>query len=77
MTSRALTLSQAAKVLGCDKRTIARAVASGEISATRRDDGTYTIDASELERRRADWDLPARDRRRRSDREAGGNVLKV
>jgi hypothetical protein len=77
MTSRELTLTQAAKAVGCDKRTIARAIATGGLSAIRQADGTYTIDAGELERRRADWDLPARDRRRRADREAAGNVLKV
>ena len=46
----ALSLSQAAKVAGKSKSTINRAIKSGKISATRHDDGSYSIDASELSR---------------------------
>lgn len=46
----ALSLSQAAKATGKSKSTINRAIKSGKLSATRHDDGSYTIDASELSR---------------------------
>lgn len=46
----ALSLSQAAKLTGKSKSTINRAVKSGKISATRHDDGSYSIDAAELSR---------------------------
>lgn len=46
----ALSLSQAAKAAGKSKSTINRAIKSGKLSATRHDDGSYTIDASELSR---------------------------
>jgi len=46
----ALSLSQAAKVAGKSKSTINRAVKSGKLSATRHDNGSYSIDASELSR---------------------------
>ena len=46
----ALSLSQAAKAVGKSKSTINRAIKSGKLSATRHDDGSYTIDASELSR---------------------------
>ena len=49
-TPMALSLSQAAKAAGKSKSTINRAIKSGKISATRHDDGSYTIDASELSR---------------------------
>lgn len=45
-----LSLSQAAKVTGKSKSTINRAIKTGKISATRHDDGSYSIDASELAR---------------------------
>lgn len=45
-----LSLGQAAKAAGVGKTTIARAVSSGRLSATRRDDGTYAIDPAELSR---------------------------
>lgn len=46
----ALSLSQAAKAAGKSKSTINRAIKSGKLSATRHDDGSYSIDASELYR---------------------------
>lgn len=46
----ALSLSQAAKLTGKSKSTINRAVKSGKISATRHDDGSYSIETSELTR---------------------------
>ena len=46
----ALSLSQAAKAAGKSKSTINRAIKSGKLSATRHDDGSYTIDGSELSR---------------------------
>lgn len=45
-----LSLSQAARTLGKSKSTINRAIKSGKVSATRHDDGSYSIAASELAR---------------------------
>jgi hypothetical protein len=45
-----ISLGQAAKLAGLGKTTIARAIKSGRLSATRRDDGGYHIDVAELER---------------------------
>lgn len=44
------TLRTAAIHTGTSKSTILRAIKSGRLSATRLEDGTYTIDPSELER---------------------------
>jgi excisionase family DNA binding protein len=44
------TLAEAAKAIGRDKSTLARAVRTGRISATRDDDGVWRIDESELRR---------------------------
>ena len=44
------TLGEAAKATGKSKPTIQRAIKSGSISATRRDDGSYLIEPSELHR---------------------------
>jgi excisionase family DNA binding protein len=49
-TMSELSLSQAAKITGKSKSTINRAIKSGKLSATRHDDGTYSIDAAELHR---------------------------
>ncbi len=43
-----LTLGQAAKLTGKGKTTLTRAIQAGRLSATRRDDGSYQIDAAEL-----------------------------
>lgn len=45
-----VSLGQAAKLAGLGKTTLARAIKAGRLSATRRDDGGYQIDISELER---------------------------
>jgi excisionase family DNA binding protein len=45
-----LSLGQAAKLTGLGKTTLARAIKAGRLSATRRDDGGYQIEVSELER---------------------------
>jgi excisionase family DNA binding protein len=44
------TLTKAAEVTGKGKSTIHRAIKNGKLSATRHDDGSYSIDASELHR---------------------------
>lgn len=45
-----LTLSQAAKAYGKSKGTISKALHSGRLSGEKRDDGSWCIDVSELER---------------------------
>jgi hypothetical protein len=45
-----LTLGQAARLAGVGKTTLARSIKTGRLSATRNDDGSYAIDASELAR---------------------------
>lgn len=47
-TPAELSLSQAAKATGKSKSTINRAIKTGKLSATRHEDGTYSIAASEL-----------------------------
>lgn len=47
-TPSELSLSQAAKATGKSKSTINRAIKNGKLSATRHEDGTYSIAASEL-----------------------------
>lgn len=44
------TLGQAARATGKSKPTIARAIQSGKLSATRGDDGSYVIEPAELSR---------------------------
>lgn len=46
----AYTLGQAAKASGFGKSTLSRALKKGTLSAKRLDDGSYSIDPSELER---------------------------
>jgi len=43
-----LSLTQAAKETGRSKSTIHRAIKSGKLSATRHEDGSYSIDPAEL-----------------------------
>jgi TolA-binding protein len=43
-----LTLGQAAKAASVSKSTLSRAIKEGRMSATRKEDGAYTIDPSEL-----------------------------
>ena len=45
-----LTLGQAAKHLNCSKATISRAIKDGRLSATRKEDGSFSIDPAELQR---------------------------
>jgi len=45
-----LTLSQAAKATSKSKSTLNRAIKSGRLSAIRNEDGTFSIDPSELSR---------------------------
>ena len=45
-----LTLGAASKLTGLNRTTVLRAIKSGRLSATRRDDGSYVIDPAELER---------------------------
>ena len=45
-----LSLSQAAKLTGKSKSTINRAIKTGKISATRHEDGSYSINPAELSR---------------------------
>src|SRR5919199_4048816 len=45
-----LSLGQAAKQAGITKATLARYIKSGRISAAKQSDGSYHIDASELDR---------------------------
>ena len=44
------TLGEAAKAVGFSKPTLSRAIKNGKLSAIRLDDGSYSIDAAELER---------------------------
>lgn len=44
------TLGEAAKVVGFSKPTLSRAIKSGKLSAKRLDDGSFSIDPSELMR---------------------------
>lgn len=44
------SLAEAAKAVGVSKPTLFRAIKSGRLSATRRDDGAYIIDPAELHR---------------------------
>jgi Helix-turn-helix domain len=48
--STMLTLGAAARHCGVSKGTISKAIASGKLSATRREDGSRAIDGSELAR---------------------------
>lgn len=46
----AYTLGEAAKAVGKSKATISKAVKSGKISAAKKDDGSFSIEAVELHR---------------------------
>ena len=45
-----VTLGQASKLTGLGKFTLTRAIKSGRLSASRNEDGSYSIDPSELSR---------------------------
>jgi hypothetical protein len=46
----ALTLGEAARLLGCGKSTFSRAIRAGKVSASRRLDASFEIEVSELAR---------------------------
>ena len=45
-----LTLGQASKQIGVSKPTLSKAISSGKLSATRREDMSFAIDPAELQR---------------------------
>jgi excisionase family DNA binding protein len=45
-----LTLAEAARLCGVTKSTISKAIRTGKLSATRREDGSWSIDNAELAR---------------------------
>lgn len=67
-----LSLSQAAKLTGKSKSTINRAIKTGKLSATRHDDGSYSIDPAELSRA---FNIEPQDSSKRSDAEPDGTRL--
>jgi excisionase family DNA binding protein len=67
-----LSLSQAAKLTGKSKSTINRAIKTGKLSATRHDDGSYSIDPAELYRA---FNIEPQDSPKRSDAEPDGTRL--
>lgn len=67
-----LSLSQAAKLTGKSKSTINRAIKTGKISATRHEDGTYSIDPAELARA---FDIEPLDGAKRRDADPDGTRL--
>lgn len=73
MTARALTIAEAARRLATSEAEVRRAVEAGELAARRGRDGAWTIDPAEVERRRADFDLPLADRRRDTDKPGGAS----
>lgn len=48
--THAFTLGEAARTAGVSKATIHRQIKAGKLSATRHDDGSYSIDPAELHR---------------------------
>ena len=67
-----LSLSQAAKLAKKSKSTINRAIKTGKISATRHDDGSYSIDPAELSRA---FEIEPLDSSTRSTVEPGGTLM--
>ena len=67
-----LSLSQAAKLTGKSKSTINRAIKAGKLSATRHEDGSYSIDPAELSRA---FDMEPPEGSKRSDREPDRTLL--
>src|SRR3954471_7324127 len=45
-----VTLGEAARQLGLSKPTVSKAISKGQLSATRREDGSFAIDPSEIAR---------------------------
>ena len=67
-----LSLSQAAKLTGKSKSTINRAIKSGRLSATRHQDGSYSIDPAELARA---FDVEPPEGAKRNDADPDGTRL--
>lgn len=67
-----LSLSQAAKLTGKSKSTINRAIKTGKLSATRHEDGSYSIDPAELSRA---FDVEPPEGTKRRDTEPDGTRL--
>lgn len=67
-----LSLSQAAKLTSKSKSTINRAIKTGKLSATRHEDGTYSIDPAELARA---FDLEPLEGAKRRDADPDGTRL--
>lgn len=67
-----LSLSQAAKLTEKSKSTINRAIKTGKLSATRHDDGSYSIDPAELSRV---FNMEPEDSSKRSGTEPDGTRL--
>lgn len=67
-----LSLSQAAKLTGKSKSTVNRAIKTGKLSATRQEDGSYSIDPAELART---FDVEPLTGTKRSDTEPDGARL--
>lgn len=67
-----LSLSQAAKLAGKSKSTINRAIKTGKLSATRHENGTYSIDPAELSRA---FDVEPLEGAKRHDAEPDGTRL--
>ena len=67
-----LSLSQAAKLTGKSKSTINRAIKTGKLSATRHEDGSYSIDPAEMSRA---FDVEPIEGAKRRDAEPDGTRL--
>lgn len=67
-----LSLSQAAKLTGKSKSTINRSIKTGKISATRHEDGSYSIDPAELSRA---FNMELEEGSKRRDAELDGTRL--
>lgn len=67
-----LSLSQAAKLTDKSKSTINRAIKTGKLSATRHEDGSYSIDPAELSRA---FDIEPLEGAKRRDTEPDGTRL--
>lgn len=67
-----LSLSRAAKLTGKSKSTINRAIRTGKLSATRHEDGSYSIDPAELTRT---FDVEPFEGAKRRDAEPDGTRL--
>lgn len=67
-----LSLSQAAKLTAKSKSTINRAIKTGKLSASRHDDGSYSIDPAELSRA---FNMEPPDSSKRSDAQPDRTLL--